>query len=216
MKRHILGYLIAACLIPAKADVPSLEKRAAANSAPPATSNTSAVAIDSDELARMYEEDQSDRRPKESIDWKIVVPRDRAREARVKELYVAGRLKTGNDYFRAALVLQHAMSPEDYLLAHEFCIVAIFKGTDARSLAAASEDRFLRSIGRLQRYGTQSSKTGDFYWSLGAVDPLVTDALRMEMDVRSLADAKEQIAKQNEMLEQAKKPPKPPEPTPAQ
>jgi hypothetical protein len=216
MKRHILVYLIAVCLIPAKAEPPSLEQRTATNSASPVAANVSAVTTDSDELARMYEEDQSDRRPEESIDWKIVEPRDRAREARVKELYVAGRLKTGNDYYRAALVLQHATSPEDYLLAHEFCIVAIFKGTDARSLAAAAEDRFLRSIGRPQRYGTQSNKIGDSPWSLGEIDGLVTDALRMEMKVPSLEYAREQLAKWNEMLEQAKKPIQPSEPKPAQ
>ncbi|HTZ20745.1 MAG TPA: hypothetical protein VMC06_07675 [Opitutaceae bacterium] len=215
MKRHILVYLIAISLIPAKAELPSLQKGATTNSAPQTTENIPAIATDSVELAQMYDEDQSDRRPQESIDWKVVQPRDRAREAMVKELYVAGRLKTGNDYYRAAMVLQHATRPEDFLLAHELCVVAIFKGTDARWLAAASEDRFLRSIGRPQRYGTQSNKIGDSPWSLGDVDALVTDTLRMEMKVPSLEDAKEQLAKRNEMLERAKKPSQQPQPTPA-
>ena len=113
---------------------------------------------DSEELARLYEEDQSDRKAGLQIDWEVVGPRDKMREARVKELYTRGQLRTGKDYHRAAMVLQHAQTPEDYLLAHEPCVIAIFKGVDARWLAAASEDRFLRSIGRPQRFGTQCSK----------------------------------------------------------
>src|SRR5687767_4865939 len=54
---------------------------------------------DNEELTRLYQEDQSDRTPKDGkpIDWKVVGPRDRAREARVKELYVNNQLHTGAD-----------------------------------------------------------------------------------------------------------------------
>lgn len=136
----------------------------------------------------------------------VVGPRDKAREARVKELYATNQLRTGNDYHRAAMVLQHAGKSEDFLLAHEFCVIAIFKGVDARWLAAASEDRFLQSIERPQRFGTQSRKMGDSPWSLGEIDSSVTDAHRAEMKVPSLDQAKARLAKQNELLEQAKEP----------
>ncbi len=171
---------------------------------------------DNGELARMYEEDQSDRQPiaGKQIDWAVVGPRDKAREARVKELYTADLLKTGTDYHRAAMVLQHAGKPEDYLLAHELCVIAIYKGVDARWLAAASEDRFLRSIGRPQRFGTQSGKMRDSPWSLGEIDSSVTDSHRAAMKVPSLDSAKARLAKENESLEQSQKPNKAPEPTP--
>jgi hypothetical protein len=46
--------------------------------------------------------------------------------------------------------------PDDYLLAHELCVVAIGKGEKrARWLAAASEDRFLMALKRPQRFATQ-------------------------------------------------------------
>ena len=174
----------------------------------PAGSVSAEEIKDSDELARMYEEDQSDRKPiaGKQIDWIIVGPRDKAREARVKEFYATNQLRTGNDYHRAAMVLQHAGKPEDFLLAHEFCVIAIFKGIDARWLAAASEDRFLQSIERPQRFGTQSKKMGDSPWSLGEIDASVTDAHRAEMKVPSLDQAKARLDKQNELLEHAKKP----------
>jgi hypothetical protein len=101
---------------------------------------------DDEELARMFKEDQSDRAPLEKdgkpIDWSVVAKRDEARLARVKELYAAGRLRTGADHYHAAMVLQHAQAPEDFLLAHELCVVAIGKGEErAKWLAAARQDR---------------------------------------------------------------------------
>ena len=88
------------------------------------------VTRDNEELARLYQEDQSDRTPPagKSIDWSVVTPRDNARLARAKELYQQNKLQAGRDYYHAAMILQHAEAPEDYLLAHELCVVAISKG----------------------------------------------------------------------------------------
>jgi hypothetical protein len=150
---------------------------------------------DNEELARLYAEDQADRKPKEGqdIDWDVVLPRDRKREARVKELYEKGELRTGKDYYHAAMVLQHAARPEDFLLAHELCIVAVAKGekTHALWLAAASEDRFLMHLDRPQRFGTQyrgGPKNEPI--RLYKVGTGVTDALRKEFHAPALAEAK--------------------------
>jgi hypothetical protein len=168
------------------------------------------IAADKDipELAQMYKEDQSDRMPPsgQSIDWSVVGLRDRAREAKVKDYYGKELLQAGEDYQRAAMILQHASQPEDFLLAHELCIVAISKGVDARWLAAASEDRFLRSIGRPQRFGTQSSKMNRSPWSLGEVDLFVADEHRKLMHVPSLAEARARLDKQNGLNEKEKAP----------
>ena len=47
--------------------------------AQPAVTSAS-PAGDNRELTRLYDEDQSDRTPEENIDWKVVGPRDKARE----------------------------------------------------------------------------------------------------------------------------------------
>src|SRR5262245_28855005 len=74
---------------------------------------------DNEELVRLYQEDQADRAPKDGpVDGKAIVARDRARQARVKEIYQANQIQTGADYYHAAMVLQHGYVPEDYLLAH--------------------------------------------------------------------------------------------------
>ncbi len=149
----------------------------------------------SDELARLFTEDQSDRRT-ETIDWQEVGPRDTARLARVKQLYHGQKLMVGLDYFHAAMVLQHSSSLEDTLLAHEFCVAAISQGIEqAKWLAAASEDRFLDRIGRPQRFGTQFHKDG--LWSLGEVSPDVEDSLRAAFNVPSLLEAQMRAQEMN-------------------
>src|SRR5436190_18221317 len=85
---------------------------------------------DNRELKDLCDQDQSDRTPTggKSIDWALVGPRDKARLRRVKELYMQDLLNTANDYDCAATFLQHGQAPEDFLLAHEFWVVAISMG----------------------------------------------------------------------------------------
>jgi len=157
---------------------------------------------DSEELTRIYAEDQSDRTPPEGrpIDWDTVAPRDTSRLARIKELCRGDALRTGADYYHAAMILQHAPDADDYLLAHELCVVAVSLGEGrAKWLAAATEDRFLMNLGRPQRFGTQyrADNTGA-NWFLYPVDPGVSDAQRRAFNVPSLADAQAQAEKMNE------------------
>jgi hypothetical protein len=154
---------------------------------------------DNAELRSLFEADQGDRMPPPgkltavNIDWNAVTARDRVRERRVKELLAGDTLRTGADYFHAAMVLQHAPKPEDFLLAHDLCVVAIAKGNqNAKWLAAASLDRFLTNIGRPQRFGTQYfSKDLDHPVTLVATDPEVPDSLRRALNVPTLEQAKE-------------------------
>ena len=156
---------------------------------------------DNEELARLYREDQADRSPADGkpIDWAVVAPRDKARLLRVKEIYAQNRVQTGADYYRMAMVLQHGDVPEDYLLAHELCVAAIGKGeAQAKWLAAASEDRFLMTIGRPQRFATQYQSIGsNSPLKLYQVDAGVNDELRRALNVPTLAKAKEREAELN-------------------
>jgi hypothetical protein len=165
-----------------------------------AQSSPASVDKDNEELARLFQEDQADRAPKDGkpIDWKVVEPRDKAREKRVKELYANNELHSGADYYHVAMVLQHASAPEDYLLAHELCVVAISKGDErAKWLAAASEDRFLMNIGRPQRFATKFRSVGNSPMRLYDTDQGVTDELRRALNVPTLSQAREREAKMN-------------------
>jgi hypothetical protein len=147
---------------------------------------------DHEELKRLMAQDQADREGK-TVDWTAVAPRDRARLARVKALYASGAVRTANDYYHAALVLQHGDAPEDFQLAHDFCVAAMMLGKNDRasaSLAAAAEDRFLMNIGRPQRFGTQYRSEGSGPLRLYTVGRDVNDDLRRLMGVPPLAEAK--------------------------
>ena len=165
---------------------------------------------DNEELKRLFTEDQGDRMPKDakSIDWKTIGPRDAQRLKRVHEIYKANGMSTGADYYHLAMVLQHSSVPEDFLLAHELCVVAIGKGNvSAKWLAAASEDRFLMNINRPQRFATQfradMNKNGGAYY-LYKVDDGVTDELRKAFNTPTLQKAKEREAEMNEKPKPAK------------
>ena len=166
----------------------------------------------SEELTKLYNDDQDDRvfRPGQTIDWEAVGIRDEQRELKVKQLLAAGSLGSGADYFHAAMVLHHASSPDDFLLAHDLCVIAISKGEGkAKWLAAASMDRFLVSIGRSQRFGTQFLSKKSFRPPmLVSIDPNVPDALRKELDVPTLEEAKKKEAEMINAFNDARKPKK--------
>src|SRR6266508_3877901 len=107
---------------------------------------------------------------------------DRSRNGQVMVENVTKR--SGYGRMRDQIMVElTADAPEDYLLAHELCVVAISKGnTEARWLAAASEDRFLMSIDRPQRFGTQFRSDGvNTHFKLYKMDSGVTDELRLAL-----------------------------------
>lgn len=124
---------------------------------PTAIRSDAAEPIDSVELMQIYQADQKDREaPVGGVDWKVVGPRDAARQKRVRELIDQGGVRTGKDYERAAMVFQHGDTPEDILLAHVLAVTALGKGNaGARWLAAASLDRYLHWLKQPQIFGTQ-------------------------------------------------------------
>lgn len=144
------------------------------------------------ELERMYTADQAARTPAEGkpIDWSKVIVEDAKRRQRVKQLIARQSLSTGQDFQRAAMILQHGSGAADYLLAHDLAVIALIKGDyTARWLSAATLDRYLRAIGMPQRFGTQSIISPGKPRRLGPVDPAVPDSLRRELRVPPLARA---------------------------
>lgn len=151
------------------------------------------------ELFSLFSADQADRFPKpgeSAVDWTKVDGKDHIRRALVNRLYQQGKLKTGNDYYRAAVIMQHGKTPEDFLLAHELATAAVVLGRHTtRWLVAATQDRFLISIGRRQRFGTQyRTDAADPTPALYPIEEGVTDGLRRAMDLPSLQEAKEREA----------------------
>jgi hypothetical protein len=146
------------------------------------------------ELMRLGDEDQTDRRgdnaPSSPEEWKQVTERDRQRRQRVRELLDAGAVKTGADFFAAALVFQHGDTLEDYARARELAAEAARKGHPVGLwLTAAAWDRWLRQAGQPQRFGTQYTlDEATKQMRLDPVDPSVTDAERERWGFPPLAE----------------------------
>ena len=103
------------------------------------------------ELAEMVEQDQLDR-----LQGYIDKSNDLARLKRVQELEKNGGLRHPLDYYNAALIYQHGISPQHYLKAHLLSKEALKRDPNlgkARWLSCAAEDRYLLSLGKAQVWG---------------------------------------------------------------
>jgi hypothetical protein len=148
-----------------------------------------------EELRRIYEEDQADRRGQVHPD---ILSRDRARRERVDELFNAGGLRSAEDHLHAAFIFQHGDRLEHYWQAHELAMraVELGHGPPARWLAAAAYDRWLMHQGMAQKFGTQYRMAGTRY-ILHEVDPLTSDEDRARWDVPPIAQAEAMAAELN-------------------
>jgi hypothetical protein len=103
----------------------------------------------------------------------MAAARERCR--RVIDLYTQGALNDGRDFFHAAWVLLGGETQAHYNLSRELARMATDLGeARAWTLRAMAWDRWLVARGVPQRFGTQIIKK-DGIWSLGQVDPQVSD-----------------------------------------
>ena len=146
-------------------------------------------------LRELAKEDQDSRRGKE------VARTDEERVKIVLSVIGQGELKTPEDKFNAALVLDHtpftycekrlvSTSPGNYLLAHHLFKSAFEAGyKDARYLIAASIDRYLSMTEGYQKYGTNrmiNQETGKE--ELVPIDRKTPDSERARYGVPPLAE----------------------------
>ncbi len=76
-------------------------------------------------------------------------------------------LKTGREFYVAAMLLQHGKKPAHYKKAHMYANASAKLGyTPALWLTAATLDRYLKSLGRQQKYGTQFYQDGKNHWKI--------------------------------------------------
>lgn len=144
-------------------------------------------------LRELYETDQTDRQftsPPSEEEWRAITRRDRERRAQVLELVRAGALRTADDYYHAAMVLQHGEGAADVLIAHVLATVAGFRGHEGgRWLSAAALDRFLHRIDQPQRLGTQYQRDDpDDPWTQEPYERWLPDAVREAYGVRPLEE----------------------------
>lgn len=145
----------------------------------------------SDELERLADEQLSDA-DSESDDRR---QRGRQRRARVLDLYNQGTIQSADDHYHAALVMLYGEDVAHYELAQTFARRATALGSRRSwSIIAAAWDRSLIQRGKPQRFGTQFVREQG-QWTLGRVDPLVTDAERAMYGVPPLWVQEQAVAR---------------------
>lgn len=145
---------------------------------------------DNTALMELAQSDQRDRRENNPNTDKNDV--DRLKE--VKKIIKAKSLGTSNDYFNAAIVLQHGQGSEDFMIANELAKKAVqldSSNREAKILIAQSMDRYLRSINQPQIYGTQRRTLG--LSELQYLQPIdtaqVSDTERKELGIRTIQES---------------------------
>lgn len=106
-----------------------------------------------DELRYLHRMDQQDRATGRFL---LDGNRDKARLLRVLALDSAGLLDTPEVQYHAGLILQHGHTSQHYRRAYElFAHAAKANVPNAEALSHAAYDRWMLSIGKPQKYGTQ-------------------------------------------------------------
>lgn len=148
-------------------------------------------------LRQIYDEDQAMRlEPISEIDQLEVAETSRQHRQEVLTFLLQGKLGSAVDFSRAALVMQHGTCTDHYELAHRLAERAIDMGYDTdetRFLYAATLDRYLISLGKPQKYGTQYRRVQEgeaCSYELSPVDSSITDKERIEFGLPPLEAAK--------------------------
>jgi hypothetical protein len=160
---------------------------------------TSTPIADNAELAAMFEQDQADRMTEE-IDWDWVHARDEARQSRVRQFMQSDSLVTTDDYYHAAMIMQHGGDSTAFRSAYDLAAKAVAIDSTheiASWLYAAAWDRYLLSTGQPQWYGTQYVTLNDTTWLFPIDTTKVTDAERKRRGVRTLDEIRMKLAEEN-------------------
>lgn len=148
------------------------------------------------DIAKIFEEDQADR-TNEKLTLADLAAGDKRRRETVRTFVESGKLSSAQDFYQAAVILQHGDTPRDYLWAHALATVAAARGNSfATWLAAASLDRYLQAIGQPQIFGTQYLTRPDA--QAPKYDPsVIPDSLRKLMRVPDLEKQDPRIRQQS-------------------
>lgn len=133
---------------------------------PAAARTAAASALDNAEVKAIVDADQADRKGnwnnRTAEEREATQQRDKARNARTREIIATGDLHTADDFARASLIMQHSGRFSGYRIAHELAVASILLGDRrlGRWLIAATYDRMLMSVALNQRFGTQMGPDG--------------------------------------------------------
>lgn len=155
-------------------------------------------------LSQLYEDDQEIRLAgvETPADFVKFYVGDWIRVNKVRRIVAADLLITAQDYANAAQILQHGDRATDFQTAQQLSIKAYELGEeDMLRHSGLAEDRYLITIGKAQKYGTQFFCKPEQGWQLYPVDTTVTDQERAQLSIEPLAEMEIKIEKLNQETE---------------
>lgn len=152
-------------------------------------------------IDQIFRADQTDRKnPDFFTKKKFFDDRDKERKRQIKEFIRSNELKTGKDWYQAAMIFHHSNKLTDLNLALKLIKKSLDKkNKKARWLFAAITDRMLMKENKLQKFGTQFfRKNNNSPWVLYKVNPKTTDRERSEFDVPTIKQTESFVKKLNQ------------------
>ncbi len=140
----------------------------------------------------LFEEDQAERRALGAgVTLEELSEADSRRRHEVLGYLTTPSLYSADDFYFAAMIFHHGACTDHYELANELAALALDLGNpNAPWLYASTMDRYLRSLGKPQRFGTQYVARGRCNYVLAPVERATTDEERLRYGVPMLADAR--------------------------
>ena len=153
------------------------------------------------ELVNLYEADQKDREENlVSNDPQAFWAREKMRIARARQIFDNRETSyiSPEGLHHLAMLFQHGLESDDYLKAWQLAQESDAAGYEfAGSLVAAAEDRYLLSIGKKQKWGTQFQKkqSGDLVLldMMSDDESGVTDEMRKAKGIMTLTEMTEYL-----------------------
>lgn len=164
------------------------------------------------DILKWYEEDQAVRThirtlPKDEVKKyinEVMLPGDQVRLVQVEKLLISSQELSADEYFAAAMIMQHGSEPRHYEKAMELSRKSSSIDPDnknARWLSCASEDRYLIKIGKSQVWGTQlkrkmnTSETHEIYYLVNFDKNARPDKQRIQCGLPSLSEIESKLEK---------------------
>lgn len=158
------------------------------------------AATDNTRLRQLYQADQAERADT-ALKWQDVLEHDRSRAAQVKQMLAAGQLKTADDFFHAAAILNHGADFDEFRLANAIAAIGLARFPQNAALMrvyATTWDRMMLAQNRPQWYATQYNQDAQSQlWQLEPVDEQVSEQTRLKLGLPSLAEMREKVASMN-------------------
>jgi len=146
-------------------------------------------------LTQLQRDDQNARQPPMDIDPVELDKADRLRREEALGYLQNGQVVYAWSLYSAALIFQHGDCPDHYRLAADLALRAHeLNDPSAGWLHTAAADRYLLSVGQLQRYGTQYVVDVENHFVLCPVSPDMTDEERAEFGLPGLTELQARAA----------------------